>query len=73
MIYRIYETSFKNGFELFYGNPSDYCILGLLPNYLERTGSSLVYMFDKLIKESTSQSGFYLNNLKDLKKTIEEF
>ncbi len=69
----IYETSFNNGFELFYGNPSDYCILALLPNYLERAGSSLVYMFDKLIQESHhSQSGFYLNNLQDLKKTIEE-
>ena len=48
----IYEESFYKGFELFYGNPSDYCILALLPNYLERTGSSLVYMFDKLIKAS---------------------
>lgn len=69
----IYETSFHKGFELFYGKPSDYCILALLPNYLERTGSSLVYMFDKLIQESHhAQSGFYLNNLHDLKKTIEE-
>lgn len=67
----IYETSFKKGFELFYGKPSDYCILALLPNYLERTGSSLVYMFDYLIKESTnSLSGFYLNNLNDLINTI---
>jgi phenylacetate-coenzyme A ligase PaaK-like adenylate-forming protein len=68
----IYETSFHKGFELFYGKPSDYCILVLLPNYLERTGSSLVYMFDRLIKESThSLSGFYLNNLNDLIETIE--
>ena len=69
----IYESSFHQGFELFYGKPSDYCILALLPNYLERTGSSLVYMFDKLIQVSQHpQSGFYLNNLQDLKKTIEE-
>jgi phenylacetate-coenzyme A ligase PaaK-like adenylate-forming protein len=69
----IYESSFHQGFELFYGKPSDYCILALLPNYLERKGSSLVYMFDKLIQESQHpQSGFYLNNLQDLKKTIEE-
>lgn len=68
----VYETSFKKGFELFYGKPSDYCILALLPNYLERTGSSLVYMFDRLIKESNHElSGFYLNNLNDLIKTIE--
>jgi phenylacetate-coenzyme A ligase PaaK-like adenylate-forming protein len=69
----IYESSFHQGFELFYGKPSDYCILALLPNYLERMGSSLVYMFDKLIQVSQHpQSGFYLNNLQDLKKTIEE-
>lgn len=68
----VYENSFKKGFELFYGKPSDYCILALLPNYLERTGSSLVYMFDSLIKQSNhSLSGFYLNNLRDLTKTIE--
>ncbi|MES2567107.1 MAG: acyl transferase [Bacteroidota bacterium] len=68
----IYDTSFKKAFCEFYGNPTDYCILALLPNYLERTGSSLVYMFDKLIKESRhSLSGFYLNNLSDLIKTIE--
>jgi hypothetical protein len=61
----VYETSFKKGFELFYGKPSDYCILALLPNYLERSGSSLVYMFDCLIQESNHElSGFYLNNLK---------
>ncbi len=69
----IYESSFTKGFELFYGKPSEYCILALLPNYLERTGSSLVYMFDKLIKESEHpHSGFYLNNLSELKDTIDK-
>lgn len=69
---KIYEYAFTKGFELFYGEPSDYCILALLPNYLERTGSSLVYMFDKLIQASHHPlSGFYLNNLNDLIKTIE--
>jgi phenylacetate-coenzyme A ligase PaaK-like adenylate-forming protein len=68
----IYESSFKRGFELFYGKPSEYCILALLPNYLERQGSSLVYMFNQLIADSKhSLSGFYLNNLTDLVKTIE--
>jgi len=67
----IYETSFTKGFEKFYGNPSDYCILALLPNYLERTGSSLVYMFNNLIEKSQHKlSGFYLNNLTDLVNTI---
>lgn len=68
----VYETSFKKGFDLFYGKPSDYCILALLPNYLERQGSSLVYMFNQLIADSKhSLSGFYLNNLTELVQTIE--
>lgn len=64
---QIYEQSYLKGFEYFYGNPEDYIILALLPNYLERKGSSLVYMIDDLIKKSKSpESGFYLNNLKEL-------
>ncbi len=67
----VYETAFKKGFNYFYGSPTDYCILALLPSYLERSGSSLVYMFNQLIKDSThSLSGFYLNNLNDLINTI---
>lgn len=67
----IYESAFDYAFKQFYGNPSDYCILALLPNYLERTGSSLVYMFDKLINQSGHPySGFYLHNLNDLVHTI---
>lgn len=69
----VYEESFHKGFELFYGKPRDYCILALLPNYLERSGSSLVYMFDQLINESQhAKSGFYLHNLNELVATIEE-
>ena len=69
----IYEHSFNKGFEDFYGKPSDYCILALLPNYLERTGSSLVYMFNKLIEKTNHPlSGFYLHNLNDLVKTIDD-
>ncbi len=60
----IYEESFKKGFSHFYGNVQDFTILALLPSYLEREGSSLVYMVDSLIKDSnTNDSGFYLNNL----------
>lgn len=63
----VYEKSFLKDFNLFYGNPTDYCILALLPNYLQRSGSSLVYMCDKLIKESKhSFSGFFLDNIDDL-------
>ena len=67
----LYEASFTKCFQQFYGNIKDYCVLALLPNYLERTESSLVYMFNKLIKDSNHKlSGFYLNNLQDLVQTI---
>lgn len=62
-----YEQIFSKIFSSFYGNPPDYTILALLPSYLEREGSSLVYMMDKLIKESASpDSGFYLHELEKL-------
>ncbi|APG60463.1 acyl transferase [Christiangramia salexigens] len=69
----IYEHSFLDAFENFYGDPKDYTILALLPSYLERTGSSLIYMVDSLIKNSENKdSGFYLNNLKELSQKLEE-
>ncbi|MEO6301761.1 MAG: acyl transferase [Bacteroidia bacterium] len=69
----IYEKSFLKGFELFYGQPSDFCFLALLPNYLQRKGSSLVYMCDKLIKESKHPfSGFFLDNIDELILKINE-
>ena len=67
----IYRQSFLNGFETFYGAPGDYCILGLLPSYLERTNSSLVYMVDELIRLSGHpKSGFYLNEFEKLDQTL---
>ena len=58
---KIYKSSFIKSFELFYGKPEDYTILALLPNYLERGGSSLVFMVDELIKRSNdTNSGFFL-------------
>lgn len=69
----IYENSFQNAFQLFYGDITDYCILSLLPNYREREGSSLIYMVDDLIKRSKHpKSGFYLNNYKEVSETILE-
>lgn len=63
----LYERSFNTAFDREYGKPSQYCILALLPSYLEREGSSLVYMVDTLCKRSENiHSGFYLNNLSDL-------
>jgi len=59
----LYQQSFRTGFELFYGNVKEYCILALLPSYLEREGSSLVYMVNDLIQQSDhAESGFYLEN-----------
>ena len=61
---KLYEKSFLQSFRLFYGDPSEYCILALLPAYLERKGSSLVYMAGQLIKASGhSLSGFHLKDL----------
>lgn len=57
----IYQESFMKAFELFYGPVSEWCIIGLLPSYLERSNSSLVVMADELIRRSGhASSGFYL-------------
>lgn len=63
----LYEQSFRNAFSEFYGNIEDYTILALLPSYLERDGSSLIYMVNDLIERSNKEdSGFYLNNYDEL-------
>ena len=63
----VYEKSFRKGFDNVYGNIEEYTVLALLPSYLERKGSSLIYMVDDLIKHSKKpNSGFYLNNLEEL-------
>ena len=67
----VYEESFLKSFLQFYGDVSQYCILGLLPSYLERGNSSLVYMVNELIKRSGSPlSGFYLNEDEKLYNAI---
>jgi phenylacetate-coenzyme A ligase PaaK-like adenylate-forming protein len=64
---RLYEESFITAFELRYGPVNDYCILGLLPSYLEREGSSLIYMVEKMMKISTHKdNGFYLTDFSNL-------
>jgi phenylacetate-coenzyme A ligase PaaK-like adenylate-forming protein len=69
----IYEDSFTKGFEAFYGPVKDYCILALLPSYLEREGSSLIYMMEKMIADSEHpKSGFYLHNHDDLIACVKE-
>ncbi|MBI9041007.1 acyl transferase [Lutibacter sp.] len=69
----LYEESFSKGFEYFYGNIENYTVLALLPAYLEREGSSLIYMVDDFIKKSKKpKSGFYLDNLEELAKNLKE-
>jgi hypothetical protein len=67
----LYRESILKGFELAYGKPEEYCIIGLLPAYLERSGSSLVWMTELLIQESKHpDSGFYLYNHDELKNLL---
>ncbi len=67
----IYQESFIKGFRRFYGEPSEMCILALLPSYMERSNSSLVYMADKLIRMSSHpESGFYLDEFDKLLKVL---
>ncbi len=67
----LYKESYSKGFAHFYGNIETYVVLALLPNYLERNGSSLVFMVNDLItKSKNSESGFYLNNIDELAKKL---
>ncbi|MFW5663823.1 MAG: acyl transferase, partial [bacterium] len=68
----VYQKSFLKTFRIFFGDPEEYHILALLPGYLERSGSSLIYMTEELIRQSQStHSGFYLKELSLLKDKIE--
>ena len=68
----LYEESYRKGFSQFYGNIEDYAILALLPSYLEREGSSLIYMFEDLIQMTNNpESGFYLHNHEELIEKLE--
>lgn len=67
----LYRRSFRKAFELFYGDVKDWCILGLLPSYLERQHSSLVMMVDDLVREGGHpDSGFYLDEHAKLSETL---
>ena len=67
----VYKQSFRTGFESFYGTIENYTVLALLPSYLEREGSSLVYMANDMILQSKQpESGFYLHDLEALKNTL---
>jgi phenylacetate-coenzyme A ligase PaaK-like adenylate-forming protein len=69
----LYKESFTKTFTAFFGPPDEYCILAVLPSYLERGNSSLVYMADQLMTISGhSNNGFYLHEQEKLKETLEE-
>jgi len=68
-----YTDSFRLAFQLFYGDIKNYTILALLPSYLEREGSSLIYMADDLIKQSGNpDSGFFLYNHDELARQLQK-
>ncbi|HRC91523.1 MAG TPA: acyl transferase [Bacteroidia bacterium] len=67
----LYEKAFTQAFNHFYTSTDQWCILALLPSYLEREGSSLVYMCQHLVeKTGKKNSGFYLNDFRKLADTI---
>ena len=69
----LYKESYLKGFAHFYGNIEEYTVLALLPNYLEREGSSLVFMVADLIQKSKKpESGFYLDNVQELAEKLTE-
>ena len=69
----LYEESFLRAFEHFVGKTEDFVILGLLPSYLERENSSLVYMVNDLIKRTKNpDSGFYLANLDEFAEKLQK-
>ncbi|AOM77483.1 acyl transferase [Pedobacter steynii] len=69
----IYDQSFTLAFEQFYGKIENTCFLALLPSYLERDGSSLIYMVDSLIRESKHQdSGYFLHNHEELYQKLDQ-
>lgn len=68
----IYDRSLEETFRLFYGDPSNYAITGLLPSYMEREGSSLIYMVNRLMQQSgNNMGGFFLNDHDALFMAIE--
>lgn len=69
----VYVQSFRKAFEIFYGDITKYTVLALLPSYLERDGSSLIYMVDDLIRSGgNEQSGYFLYDHEKLLEKLQE-
>ena len=59
----LYLLSCVEGFERTYGSVEGLCMLALLPSYLERGGSSLVWMVNALMNKSQHPAnGFFLHD-----------
>lgn len=69
---KLYEKSFLSSFNYFYGNPANYTFLSLLPSYLDRNGSSLVYMMNSLTSIGQKESGFFLYDYEELYNRINQ-
>lgn len=70
---KVYDESLERAFRIFYGEPSQYAVMGLLPSYLEREGSSLIYMVNRLMSLSGNpEGGFFLDDHSALLKAIDE-
>lgn len=67
---QLYEESFTRTFRMFYGDPEKFVIAALLPSYVERRGSSLVYMADRLIRKGGKPGGFYIGSMEDFFSAI---
>ena len=66
-----YETAFMRSFIHAFGRPENYCHLALLPSYLERQHSSLVYQVNHFIQNSQyPESAFYLDQLAHLHQQL---
>ncbi|GGI29209.1 LuxE/PaaK family acyltransferase [Pedobacter mendelii] len=70
---KLYEQSYLQAFNQFYGNIEEFCFLALLPSYQQRAGSSLIYMVNDLIEKSKhAKSGYFLYNHDELFETLKE-
>lgn len=72
----VYEQSFKTGFKRVYGDSGTYNLLALLPSYLERKHSSLVYMAEGLIEDTKAngaEGGFFLYDHDRLLENLKRF
>jgi hypothetical protein len=69
----LYKQSAASGFSHFYGTPTAYCFIALLPSYLERQHTSLVFMCNHLMSLSGHcNNGFYLDDFETLNTVLYE-